>query len=84
MTEKRLGTKVLWNMLSVAVRAIGLSASIMLSVATVRADTVLDWNVTALKTTAAAPCNLPLETRNLASANTEAYDSTAGSLQRCR
>jgi hypothetical protein len=75
MTEKKLGTNVLWNMLSVAVRAIGLSALIMLSVATVRADTVLDWNVIALKTTAAAPFNPPLETRNLAIVHAAMFDA---------
>jgi hypothetical protein len=75
MTEKKLGTKVLWNMNSVAVRAIGLSALIMLSVATVRADTVLDWNVIALKTTAAAPFNPPLETRNLAIVHAAMFDA---------
>jgi hypothetical protein len=75
MTEKKLGTKVLWNMLSVAVRAFGLSALIILSVATVRADTVLDWNVIALKTTAAAPFNPPLESRNLAIVHVAMFDA---------
>jgi hypothetical protein len=75
MTEKKLGTKVLWNMLSVAVRAFGLSALIILSVATVRADTVLDWNVIALKTTAAAPFNPPLESRNLAIVHAAMFDA---------
>lgn len=75
MTEKKLGTKVLWNMLNVAVQALGLSALIMLSVATVRADTVLDWNVIALKTTAAAPFNPPLESRNLAIVHAAMFDA---------
>jgi hypothetical protein len=75
MTEKKLRTNVLWNVLSVAVRAVGLSALIILSVATVRADTVLDWNVIALKTTAVAPFNPPLESRNLAIVHAAMFDA---------
>jgi len=37
-----------------------------LDAASASADVVLDWNVIALKTTAAAPFNPPLETRNVA------------------
>ena len=75
MTEKKLDARVLWNMRSVAVWAIGMSAFIALSVATVRADTVLDWNVIALKTTAAAPFNPPLESRNLAIVHAAMFDA---------
>lgn len=39
------------------------------------ADVVLDWNVIALKTTAAAPFNPPLETRNLAIVHAAIFDA---------
>jgi len=39
------------------------------------ADVVLDWNVIALKTTAAAPFNPPLETRNLAIVHAAMFDA---------
>lgn len=41
-------------------------AALCLLASLARADTVLDWNVIALRTTAAAPFNPPLETRSLA------------------
>ena len=41
----------------------------------VSADVVLDWNVIALKTTAAAPFNPPLETRNLAIVHAAMFDA---------
>ena len=75
MTVKKSSTGLRRNKLSVAVPAIGLSALIMLSVATVRADTVLDWNVVALKTTAAAPFNPPLESRDLAIVHAVMFDA---------
>jgi len=40
-----------------------------------RADAVLDWNIIALKTTAAAPFNPPLETRNLAIVHAAMFDA---------
>ena len=43
--------------------------------AVVRADVVLDWNVIALRTTAAAPFNPPLETRNLAIVHAAMFDA---------
>ena len=43
--------------------------------AVARADVVLDWNVIALKTTAAAPFNPPLETRNLAIVHAAMFDA---------
>lgn len=50
-------------------------ALILLSAAIVRADAVLDWNTTALKTTAAAPFNPPLESRNLAIVHAAIFDA---------
>jgi hypothetical protein len=41
----------------------------------VRADVILDWNVIALRTTAAAPFNPPLETRNLAIVHAAMFDA---------
>ena len=43
--------------------------------AVARADVVLDWNIIALKTTAAAPFNPPLETRNLAIVHAAMFDA---------
>ena len=40
-----------------------------------RADTVLDWNVIALRTTAAAPFNPPLEARSLAIVHAAMFDA---------
>jgi hypothetical protein len=73
--NKRSGSGVLWNTVCVGLRAVGLSTLLLLSVTTVRADAVLDWNVTALKTTAAAPFNPPVESRNLAIVHAAMFDS---------
>jgi hypothetical protein len=51
------------------------SALLLASPGTVRADAILDWNVTALKTTVAAPFNPPLETRNLAIVHAVMFDA---------
>lgn len=75
MTEKKLATKVSRSRLNVGVRTIGLSVLIVLSAITVRADTVLDWNVIALKTTASAPFNPPLESRSLAIVHAAMFDA---------
>jgi hypothetical protein len=76
MTEKKFGREILWNTLGLSLRAVGLSSLLMmLSVANIRADTVLDWNVIALKTTAAAPFNPPVETRNLAIVHAAMFDA---------
>src|SRR4051812_33709480 len=40
-----------------------------------RADAVLDWNLTALQTTAAAPFAPPLEARNLAIVQAAVFDA---------
>jgi hypothetical protein len=48
---------------------------ILLSAAIARADAVLDWNITALKTTAAAPFNPPVESRNLAIVHAAMFDA---------
>lgn len=40
-----------------------------------RADAVLDWNVVALRTTAAAPFNPPVESRNLAIVHAAMFDA---------
>ena len=55
--------------------ALALTASITLAPAAVRADVVLDWNIIALKTTAAAPFNPPLEARNLAIVHAAMFDA---------
>jgi len=46
-----------------------------LDAASASADVVLDWNVIALKTTAAAPFNPPLETRNVAIVHAAIFDA---------
>jgi len=73
--NKNLGIGPLRNMLGVALHTAGLSALILLCGRIVRADTVLDWNITALKTTAAAPFNPPLESRNLAIVHAAMFDA---------
>lgn len=73
--NKRLGSGVLRNTVWVGLRAVGLSTLMLLSVTTVRADTVLDWNVTALKITAAAHFNPPLESRNMAIVHAAMFDA---------
>ena len=50
-------------------------ASLGANAASVSTDVVLDWNVIALKTTAAAPFNPPLETRNLAIVHAAMFDA---------
>jgi hypothetical protein len=57
-----------------AVVAIVLSASCVDAVVA-SADVVLDWNVIALKTAAAAPFNPPLETRNMAIVHAAIFDA---------
>jgi len=59
----------------VALRAVALSALLLLEARVNEADTVLDWNVVALKTTAAAPFNPPLESRNLAIVHAAMFDA---------
>jgi hypothetical protein len=51
------------------------SSSIAVVPAAARADVVTDWNVIALKTTALAPFNPPLETRNLAIVHAAIFDA---------
>jgi hypothetical protein len=55
--------------------ALTLSASLGVGVVSASADVVLDWNVIALETTAAAPFNPPLETRNLAIVHAAMFDA---------
>ena len=50
-------------------------ASLGANAASGSTDVVLDWNVIALKTTAAAPFNPPLETRNLAIVHAAMFDA---------
>lgn len=54
---------------------IAIAASITFSAVPARADVVLDWNVIALKTTAAAPFNPPLEARNMAIVHAAIFDA---------
>jgi hypothetical protein len=58
-----------------ACAAVALSLAMVLDPAVARADVILDWNVIALKTTAAAPFNPPLETRNLAIVHAAIFDA---------
>src|SRR5262245_14692317 len=55
--------------------ALASSAAIAVNPGAARADVVLDWNVIALRTTAAAPFNPPLETRNLAIVHAAIFDA---------
>ena len=55
--------------------ALAVSAAIAADSAVARADVVLEWNIIALKTTAAAPFNPPLETRNLAIVHAAMFDA---------
>ena len=66
MTQEKRDIKLLQNSFSTVLRALAATTCIAVSVGTVRADAVLDWNVIALQTTAAAAFNPPVETRNLA------------------
>ena len=59
----------------VGVRAISMFALVLLGAMIAQADVVLDWNVIALKTTAAAPFNPPLESRNLAIVHAAMFDA---------
>lgn len=52
-----------------------LTASIVFNPSFASADVVLDWNVIALKTTASAPFNPPLEARNLAIVHAAVFDA---------
>lgn len=63
------------NFRSAILRTTGMTALVLLSAAIVEADTVLDWNVAALKTTAAASFNPPLESRNLAIVHAAMFDA---------
>jgi len=75
MAAKKLHTGGLRNTQGVGLRALQLSALILLSLAAARADTVLDWNIVALRTTAAAPFNPPVESRNLAIVHAAMFDA---------
>jgi hypothetical protein len=48
---------------------------ILLSAVIVKADTVLEWNIVALKTTSAAPFNPPVESRSLAIVHAAMFDA---------
>jgi len=52
-----------------------MAASIAVTSSAAHADVVLDWNIIALKTTAAAPFNPPVETRNLAIVHAAIFDA---------
>jgi len=75
MMEKKLDGRRSRSALGVLLCTMALSAWILLGAAVVRADTVLDWNITALKTTAAAPFNPPVESRNLAIVHAAMFDA---------
>jgi hypothetical protein len=75
MTERHAEVRSGWIKRGAVLRAIGVSALILLGAAIIQADSVLDWNVIALNTTAAAPFNPPLESRNLAIAHAAMFDA---------
>ena len=54
---------------------VALSAWPLLNPCFAHADVVLDWNIVALRTTAAAPFNPPLESRNLAIVHAAMFDA---------
>jgi hypothetical protein len=74
MMEKNLGVRCSRNARGI-VRLMALSTLLLLGTAIVRADAVLDWNVTTLQTTAAAPFNPPVESRNLAIVHAAMFDA---------
>ena len=59
----------------IGLRSVVASVLILLGTAVTYADSVIDWNVIALKTTAAAPFNPPLESRNLAIVHAAMFDA---------
>ena len=75
MTEENVGPTIFRKRLETALLAIGLSTLMVMSGATASADAVIDWNIIALKTTAAAPFNPPVETRNLAIVHAAIFDA---------
>jgi hypothetical protein len=75
MVGKKLDMRRSRSALGALPRTMALSALILLGAAVVRADTVLDWNITALKTTTAAPFNPPVESRNLAIVHAAMFDA---------
>jgi hypothetical protein len=75
MTKTNSGIRGLQSLSGDGLRAMGLGALIILSAVIVQADTVLDWNITALRTTAAAPFNPPVESRNLAIVHAAMFDA---------
>src|SRR4051812_10636194 len=68
----------------VATGLLVLVASLLLDAVVASADAVLDWNIIALKTTAAAPFNPPLETRNLAIVHVAMFDAVNSITRECR
>lgn len=58
-----------------ALRMLALCASALIIPNVARADIVLDWNILALRTAAAAPFNPPLESRNLAMVHAAMFDA---------
>jgi hypothetical protein len=55
--------------------ALAVSAALAVQPVCAYGDVVLDWNVIALETTAAAPFNPPLETRNIAIVHAAVFDA---------
>jgi hypothetical protein len=63
-------------LISAACAAAAVAVPVFSTIArTAKADVVLEWNVTALKTTASAPFNPPLETRNVAIVHAAMFDA---------
>jgi hypothetical protein len=72
---KMHGATALRSIRGIGLRMVGLSVLAFLVVAVIRADTVLDWNTIALKTTATAAFNPPQESRNLAIVHAAMFDA---------
>jgi hypothetical protein len=58
-----------------ALRSVAWAGIVLASSGLLHADAVLDWNATALETTASAPFNPPLESRNLAIVHAAMFDA---------
>ena len=75
MKQEKRRIEFLQHAFSTVLRALAATTLIAISVGTVRADAVLDWNVIALRTTAVAAFNPPVESRNLAIVHAAMFDA---------
>lgn len=75
MSGNRSGRAALHASVGAPLRTAALTTLTLFSGTPVQADTVLDWNSIALRTTAAAPFNPPVESRNLAIVHAAMFDA---------